>query len=335
MAFPITLVNVHIKLDAFPGGGGPGSVQFIGPRARPLLGTSLVPPIDKTVEVGATGEATIGLPPVDAVGWVPQNWRYTVVVRTATGSVYGSLQLFVADTTVELHERLQVDGAATSGVTYATLAQLGAVQSDLDALEATVAPLPAGLTAATATANLARFGAVNATDHGLAGWSFDPAGVQAATVLPTAGIGYVARIPLLTTTVSAICFHFTAGGSALTGAYCALYNDAGAIFGVGAVTNNQASAESNWGTSGYKECVLVTPQAGLPQYSFVRVFWWFTGTTGPQVSRGVNSASVIANAGMASGYRFATAGSGLTTAAPGNIPAMTGGPTAWWVGLKP
>jgi hypothetical protein len=126
MAFPasLTLVTVQIQLDALPNGGGPGTLQFVSPRTRPLQGTSLVPPIDETVAIGINGSGTIDLPAVDASGWAPQGWAYTVLGRTATGSFRGTLQLFAADDTVDLHERIQIDGAATAGTTYATLAQL-------------------------------------------------------------------------------------------------------------------------------------------------------------------------------------------------------------------
>lgn len=345
MPFPagLQLVSVHGRLDTLPSGGAAGTVRFECPYT--LVGAtdnSIVAPFWVSAGLDASGEFTISLPATNDPQWTPQGWAYSVRINVGVATITGTLQLDYQTTSVELADLLQVDGAATAGTTYATLAQLTAVdadvtaaEADITALEGSVTSLTSGLATTTATANLAQAGYVKATDHSLAGWTFDPALVQGGTILPTAGIGYVARIPLLTTTVSAICLHFTVAGSGLTGGYAALYNDAGAIFGLGAVTNNQASAESNWGTGGYKECPLVVGQGGLTQYSFVRVLFWFTGTTGPTVSRGVNSSSAIANAGMSSGFRFATAGSGLTTTAPENIPAMTGGPTGWFVALKP
>lgn len=178
----------------------------------------------------------------------------------------------------------------------------------------------------------ANTGLVRATDHSLVGWTFDPALVQSGTVQPTAGLAQVARVQVLTGVVTNIHFHFTAGGSSLTSGQCfaALYNDAGALLGAGAVTADQAS---NWGSGGFKTCPLSVAQ-GVTQYAWYRVLWWFNGTTGPTISRAVNSSSAILNAGLSSGYRYATADTGLTTAAPGNIGTMTGGATAWWVGLS-
>jgi hypothetical protein len=176
---------------------------------------------------------------------------------------------------------------------------------------------------------------VKATDHNLVGWTFDPAMIQAGTVLPTAGLANVARVRALGATVTNIHFHFTAGGSVLTAGQCfaALYNDAGALLGAGAITADQAA---NWGSGGFKTCPLTVAQ-GVTLYGWYRVLWWFNGTTGPTLSRGVNSSSVILNAGMnAPTLRYSSADAGLAAAgtAPANIGAQTGTPTAWWVGLS-
>ncbi len=200
------------------------------------------------------------------------------------------------------------------------------------------AVLSVGTTAGTVAAGddsrivAANTGLVRAADHSLVGWTYDPALVQSGTVLATGGLAYVARVQVLTGVVTNIHFHFTAGGSSLTSGQCfaALYNDAGALLGAGAVTADQAA---NWGSGGFKTCALSVAQ-GVTQYAWYRVLWWFNGTTGPTLSRACNSSSAIVNAGLSSSFRYATADSSLTTTAPGNIGTMTGGATAWWVGLS-
>lgn len=171
------------------------------------------------------------------------------------------------------------------------------------------------------------------TDQNLAGWSFDPALVQAGTILPTAGLANVARIRVLTSTITNIHFHFTVAGSGLTAGQCfaALYNDGGALLGAGAVTADQAA---NWASGGYKTCPLSVAQGVTPN-AWYKVLWWYNGTTAPTLSRAVNSSSAILNAGLAAPtLRYASADAGLTTAAPANIGTQTGTATAWWVGVS-
>lgn len=334
MAFPgsLTLVTVNVRADLLPGGGSTGWVRFRY-DGLPLTGgaaDSIVAYVDERKDFAADGTCSLQVPATNAVGWTPQNFTYAVTVCSGTRVRYGAAQLDRNTPTVNLADVIQWEGAAEPGVSYATVAQLAAVQTDLDVAEATLAPLPAGLATATAAANLAVAGSVRATDHSLAGWTFDPTMVQAGTVQPTAGLAQVARIRVLGTAVTNILFHFTAGGTGLTGGYAALYNDAGALLGGGAVTADQSAS---WATGGFKTCALSVAQ-GVTQYAWYRVLWWFTGTTGPTISRAVNSSSAIVNAGLSSGFRYSTADTGLTTTPPGNIGAQTGGPTAWWVGLS-
>lgn len=313
MPFPVglTLVSVHGQFDSLPSGGASGRVRF--DCAYTLLGPtddSIVAPFTQYANLDADGEFTIQLPATNDPQWTPVDWAYTVRAVIGGATITGTLQLDYQTASVELSDLLQVDGAATAGTTYATLAQLAT---------------------ATATANLAGAGYVKATDHNLVGWTFDPALVQAGTVQPTAGLAQVARVRMLSSVVTNIHFHFTAGGSGLTGAYAALYNDAGALLGAGAVTADQSAT---WGTGGLKTCPLSVAQ-GVTQYAWYRVLWWFTGSTGPTIAAAADVSAALLNAGLsAPTLRYATADSGLTTAAPANIGTQTGGATAWWVGVS-
>lgn len=327
MAFPasLTLITVNVRADLLPGGGSTGWVR-LRYEQQPLTGAaadSIVAYVDEREDFAADGTCSLQVPATNATGWTPQDFAYEVTVCSGARVRRGTVQLDRGTTTVNLADVIQWEGAAEQGVTYATVAQLATVQADLDTAEA-------GLVTATATANLAAAGAVKATDHSLVGYTFDPAGVQAGTVQPTAGLAQVARVRALSATVTNILLHATAGGSSLTAGQCfaALYTDAGVWM---ASTADQASS---WAGGGLKTCTLTAPQTVTP-YAWYRVLWWFNGTTGPTWSRGVNSSSAILNVGLsAPTLRYSTANSGLTTAAPGTIGTQTGGSTAWWVGLS-
>lgn len=197
--------------------------------------------------------------------------------------------------------------------------------SDVDGLEAELAELGAD--------------EYRATDHGYVGWTFDPAvGVQGGTALATAGLGYVARVQAMSTVVSNIVVHLTAGGTGLTSGQCGatLHNDAGALIGASAYTVDQAAA---WATPGQKPMALTVPQ-GVTQYAFYRVRLWFNGAVGPALARAANTDADLINAGLAApDFRFSTADPGLTTPALaaanfGTIGTQTAAGTANWVALS-
>lgn len=360
MPFPagLTLVTVNCQFDLPPDGGASGTVRLVS--AYPLLGptdNSIVPPFTRTASLDEGGECTIEVPATNDPQWTPQDWAYAVRIDVGGVTVRGTLQLDYQTASVELSDLLQVDGAAEVGVTYATLAQLDALTgadldieiADVDDLQTQLdgkldVPIEPYLTAddidnlvsteslteaLVPYARLVDLG-VRAADHGLVGWTFDTTGVQAGTVQPTAGLAQVARVRAQGSTITNILLHFTSGGSALTSGQCfaALYTDAGALL---AASADQATA---WAGGGLKTCALTAPQA-VTSGAWYRVLWWFNGTTGPTISRGVNSSSAIVNAGMtAPTLRYSTANTGLTTTPPANIGTQTGGATAWWVGVS-
>jgi len=170
---------------------------------------------------------------------------------------------------------------------------------------------------------------VQPTDHNLIGWTFDSALVQGGTTMPNGGLVNTARIKVLDDLVTNILFHLTGGGTSLTSGQCfaALYDDDdGSLLGI---TADQATA---WASGGMKTMALVVPAAVTPN-TWVRVGWWCNGTTGPNMSRGVNSSSAILNAGLTV-PRYGSANTGRTTTAPDPLGALTGSATGWWVGLS-
>lgn len=170
-------------------------------------------------------------------------------------------------------------------------------------------------------------------DSGLVGWTFDSCEVQSGTVMPTAGLLTFARIKIpASAAVTNILLHVASAGVTLTAGQCfaSLHNGSGALLGAGAVTADQST---NWQSGGLKVMPLTVAQAATGPY--VYVCWWFNGTTGPSISRAVNSSSAILNAGLsAPNFRYGTADTGLTTTPPNNIGTQTGGSTAFWVGLS-
>lgn len=167
----------------------------------------------------------------------------------------------------------------------------------------------------------------------LAGWSFDPIMVQAATILPTSGVSHVVRVRATSSSISNILLHFTVAGTGLVAGQCfaTLHNDAGVQIAA------SADQSTNWASSGLRYIPLTGAPVAVTKGAWYKVRFWFNGTTGPTVSRAVNSNTVIVNAGMsAPNFRFATADTGLTTlaGAPTTIGTQTGGNTAWWVGLS-
>ena len=182
---------------------------------------------------------------------------------------------------------------------------------------------------------------IGATDHGYQAWTADAIMGQAATVVPTAGLSHIVRLRTgeSASLATNLHMHLTVGGSVLTSGQCfaSLHTDAGVILGAGAVTGSlHATGTGGWGDSGYKTLPLTTPQVITPN-TWYKIRFWFNGTTGPTVTRDINSASAITNAGLSSpNFRYATADSGLTTAAlaPGTIGTLIGTATAWWMAIS-
>lgn len=169
-------------------------------------------------------------------------------------------------------------------------------------------------------------------DQGMAGWTFDPAEQQAGTILPLAGQLNVCRIKVSSAAVTGIMIYVTVAGATLTAGqnFAALFNDAGAILGGGAVTADQSTP---WQSVGLKSMALNVAQAVVPG-AWYRVGIFGNGTTLPTIARAANIAPVALNAGMsAPTLRYSTADTGLTTTMPANIGAQTAASPAWWVAV--
>lgn len=212
MPFPasLTLITVNVRADLLPDGGSAGSVRLYYDGV-PLTGPaadSIVAYVDETATFDAAGTATLQVPATNAVGWTPQDFAYRVTLRSGSRVRRGTVQLDRATATVNLADLIQWDGAATAGTTYATLAQLTAVATDLDAAEAAT------------TALAARVSVLEDRQRPL---------TAAATVLPRAEV--TGAQPLATGTLFAT--HFTADRTA-TVASLRTYTGGASTVGVGA-----------------------------------------------------------------------------------------------------
>lgn len=318
---------------------------------------ALISPFSQSVDLDGSGEFTVPLPPCNHPNWGPLGWSYRVRIAVDGDIGWGSalIPYNAPGLTVDLADVINMDDATpTPGTNYVLLASRGAPGgvASLDGMALVpVAQLPdiplGGVTDLEAildaqddliNANSVGLkGFVSPTDHGLSGWSFDPAGIQGGFVLNTPGLSYVVRVRCLAPVINGVRFHFVNPGSGLTAGQCfaSVHNEAGAQLGDGAITADQSTY---WATGGDKACPLLVPQGATPGANYL-VRFWYNGSTGPQLSRGCNSAAAATNWGIPATvggpFRFGTADAGMTTA-PAGAPTLgprTGFGTALLVGL--
>lgn len=130
MPFPatLTLVTVSIQCDAPPGGTAAGWFTFT--MRKPLLGgtdNSIVPPFTLRADLTpSTGAATIQLPATNDPQWSPSGQTYDVEAVVNGRTITGTLALDYQTASVNLADLLNVDGAASSGVSYLLTSQRSA-----------------------------------------------------------------------------------------------------------------------------------------------------------------------------------------------------------------
>lgn len=170
----------------------------------------------------------------------------------------------------------------------------------------------------------------NPTTNALKGATFDPVFANAGAGTTTAGTLLVARVPLdLGGQISIVDYMLTGAGVGLTAGQCAIgvYSSAGALLG------QTLDLSVDWTTAGQKSANLAAPTAARPPGSFVWVAFLWNGTTAPQL-RGITPTAALVNVALtSSGFRFASAGSGLT-ALPDPLPALSASTQAAWFGLR-
>ncbi len=168
-------------------------------------------------------------------------------------------------------------------------------------------------------------------DHGLVTWSMDVAAAGFNSLLSVAGTLYVVRLHVpVSANATNILLAITSAGVTLTSGQCfaGLYTSAGSLV---ATTADQAS---NWQSTGLKTMALTGGPFALTAGDYY-VGFYANGTTLPAFVRGNNQiGGSLLNVGIGSGFRFATANTGLTTALPGALSAQTSSNFAWWVAVS-
>lgn len=147
------------------------------------------------------------------------------------------------------------------------------------------------------------------TDHGLITWAFDPAHATNTYTLAAAGTLYTVDLKVGSATyISNVVYDVTTPGGTLTASQCFV-----GLFQGGVLLGSSASQHTAWASAGVKTTALAN--AASVQEGIVTVGFFFNGTTGPTLASG--TAVALNNAGIAAaGSRFATAGTGNTTALP-------------------
>ncbi len=164
------------------------------------------------------------------------------------------------------------------------------------------------------------------SDQALVSWSYDPTIANASSILPAAGVMYMARLPIAAaTTVTNIIIDVTTAGAGLTSAGAAIYQN-------GLLLGQTADQSSNWATTNSKTMALsggaVSVSAG---YLYVTV--WANGTTLPTLARGVGRSNI--NIGTTSAnYRFASSGTSITTAPPAALGTLVASSVSWWLAVS-
>ncbi|MCX4608725.1 right-handed parallel beta-helix repeat-containing protein [Streptomyces mirabilis] len=170
---------------------------------------------------------------------------------------------------------------------------------------------------------------VQAGDHGLLTWSYDPTSTTSTTTTLANTIYLSALYVRRSVTVSKLWFIVNVlGVTATAGANnVGLYNSAGTLLGL-------VNVDSLVTTTGPKSATLATPVLITPGLYWVAM--QFQATTQPGIGR--SNAAILSTLTLnqsSSTYRFATNGSG-TTLPPTITPASnsTTGSAALWVGIS-
>lgn len=161
-------------------------------------------------------------------------------------------------------------------------------------------------------------------DQGLLGWSYDVASATLTSIIPSAGVMQMTRVPVKAGTITNIHLDVTTAGAGLTSAGVAIYQG-------GTLLAQSADISTTLQSTNGKTIPLSAPVSVTAGYVYVAV--WANGTTLPTLARAISRSNV--NIGLTSStYRFATSGSSITTTAPGTLGILAAGSTSWWIGLS-
>jgi|GEM_PF-515752 len=166
-------------------------------------------------------------------------------------------------------------------------------------------------------------------DHGLLSWAYDPslAGASSTPLTPAGTLTVIKmHFPVAQNVTNIITYVLTAGATLTSGqCFAALYQG-------GNLLGTTADQSVNWTTTGVKTMALAGGPTAVAAGD-VYVAFWFNGTTGPALLRGVGNSA--ANTGLsATVARFGTANTGVTTTAPASLSAISALSVAYWSALS-
>lgn len=175
------------------------------------------------------------------------------------------------------------------------------------------------------------------TDHLLAGWTSDPAYLQAGALALGGGTLQVARVKVTNLgqlinpgQVTNVLFYLTSPGVTLTSGrnFAGLYDDSGNLL------SSTADQSASWGSTGLKIMALSAPVSVTP-WTWYKVAWFNNGLTAPTMACGQNLSASALNPGLSgSTLRWSTANGSLTTALPSTVGTQTASGNAWWAALS-
>jgi hypothetical protein len=184
---------------------------------------------------------------------------------------------------------------------------------------------------------------LNAEDAGIICWNYPPLGLPNQTVLPTAGVIYLERLPWRKSgPLTKICYAVNTLAATLTANqnYVGAYSSAGTLIGATAAGDVEtATALTGWLSTGWKESSLSGGPftvAGSPT-GFIWAAFLSNGTTRPAIGKSSGTPSLFAlNFGVAAASTFT--GHILTgqTVLPGTITpsSIVQDANNFWCGTK-
>lgn len=165
---------------------------------------------------------------------------------------------------------------------------------------------------------------------GFKAWNYDPKGFQAGTVLPANGTLYVQKLYTpASLSVTNVHYQVITAGASLTANqnFAGLYSSAGALLG------SSADQSTGWTNVGTRTMALTggpfTVAAG-----FFYVALYSNGTTRPSMGRLGNNIGGMNGLLSAANSRWASANTGLTTALPATLGALTATNIAYWAAVS-
>lgn len=162
------------------------------------------------------------------------------------------------------------------------------------------------------------------SDYGFFSWSADPTTTSGNNTM-VAGTAYVTRIKVPSAvSIASLWFHVGTAGVSLANTYAALYQSNILIVQSSDISTTLQSAGSKQ--------ITITPSPVIAGFIDV-IVWCGSGITMPQL-RGVATSSVI-NANLTgTAIRYASANTGLTTAAPSTLAAKTTSSFGYWAAVS-